>query len=126
MAVDSLAYDEEVGRLGLVGEDGCADEVVVNDLSDFATVDIAEKEWFGIADVEEGRLAKVELGVVSQKAARCLRLIVTHIRDVLVLVVLFPIVIDNGRAHAVAAHDRRIFLLRHDQTPAHAGTANTH
>jgi hypothetical protein len=37
---------------------------------------------------------------------------------VLVLVVLFSIVIDNGRAHPVAAHDRRIFLLRHDQTPA--------
>jgi hypothetical protein len=129
MAVDSLAYNEEVGRLGLVGEDGGADEVVVDDLSDFATVHIAEEEWFGVADVEEGRLTKVQLRRVSQEAPRRLRrcaLIITHVRNVLVLVVLFPIVIDNGRAHPIAAHDRRIFLLRHDQTRAHSGTAKTH
>jgi len=91
-AFDGLTDDQEVGRFRSVLEDRRTEEIVVDDLRDFALVDVAEEEGFGIAWVEDRRLAKVELG------------------NVIVLVVLLPIIVHHRRAHSVTAHDRRVLL----------------
>jgi hypothetical protein len=60
-AVDGLPDNQEVGRFGRVLKDRRAEEVVVDDLGDFALVDVAEQEGLGVAWIEDGRLTKVEL-----------------------------------------------------------------
>ena len=57
----NLPDHKEVGGLRLMPENGRADEVVVDDLSDLSAVYIAEKKRLSVTHIEDRRLAKVQL-----------------------------------------------------------------
>ena len=105
---DSLTDDQEVGCFGCMSENGGANEIIVQNLSHSTLVDVAKQVWVGISNVQNGRLTKVELRSVSNIDKNSRK---TDLRDVFILVVFFPIIVDNGRSHTVPAHNRRIFLL---------------
>lgn len=56
-----LTNDKEIGGLGRVPEDRSSDEIVVDDLSNFSPVDIAQQVRLRIADVEDGGLTEIKL-----------------------------------------------------------------
>lgn len=44
-------------------EDWCSNQVIVNDLGNFASVDIAQQIRLGIARIQDGRLTDIELDI---------------------------------------------------------------
>lgn len=80
----------------------------MSDLSDRTAIDIAEEERLRVTNIQDGRLADVEL-LLSVRTCFIERSY--HLRDMLILVVPFSVVVDDRRPHPVATHERRILLL---------------
>lgn len=50
-------------------EYGGSDQVVVDDLGDFATINVPEQEWLSITRIQNGWLAEIELPVSPDPVA---------------------------------------------------------
>lgn len=99
---------EEIGVGGFVFEYGSSNQVVVDDLGDLATVHVPQHERFGIAWIQDRRLAEIKLQVQRNSLDDPHR--VTHLRYGLITVILFPVVIDDSCSHTIPTHDRWVLL----------------
>ena len=84
--------NKKVSRFRLVSIYRSSNQIIVDDLSDLSSIHITEHERLGISDVQDRWLAKVEL------------------RHMLILVILLPVIVDDGRPHPISTHDGWILL----------------
>lgn len=69
ISANRLTHNQKVRSLRRMAKDWRSDKVVVDDLSHLASIDVTQHVWLGVAGVEDGRLANVQLSLSVQLQA---------------------------------------------------------